>query len=103
MYIYIFIYNIHYTGTMWNERRLTTIEIYVNKWDRPIENIYITLCGCVISTNVCRLLCFSSFQVFCNFFSCFFLVIFFLSYFYFRFCEVDKRVRAGGDMCSFLS
>lgn len=72
MYIYIIIYNIHYTGTMWNERRLTTIEIYVNKWDRPIENIYITLCGCVISTNVVS--CVSSrFKCFVVFFRVFFL------------------------------
>lgn len=34
---------------MWNERRLTTIEIYVNKWDRPIENIYYILLSAVAS------------------------------------------------------
>lgn len=84
MYIYIYIYNIHYTGTMWNERRLTTIEIYVNKWDRPIENIYYILLSAVASCQRRCLVFLVVSSVLLVFFSCFFL---FVSRFYCRFVK----------------
>lgn len=58
---------------MWNERRLTTIEIYVNKWDRPIENIYILLSAVASYQQMLSRVFLVVSSVLLFFFSCFFL------------------------------
>lgn len=69
---------------MWNERRLTTIEIYVNKWDRPIENIYYILLSAVASYQRRCLVFLVVSSVLLVFFGFFFL---FVSRFYCRFVK----------------
>uniref|UniRef100_A0A131XMX4 Uncharacterized protein n=1 Tax=Hyalomma excavatum TaxID=257692 RepID=A0A131XMX4_9ACAR len=94
MYIYNYIYYTLYRYDCGTNARLTTIEIYVNKWDQTHRKyIYITLCSCVISTNV--VLCVSSrFKCLLLFFFRVFSLIFSRrNSMYFRFFLCVKRIK----------